>query len=270
MRYRLAIDLGGTDIKSGVVDDSYAIIKSHTIPTRAERSFEAVVADMGRAAKEVAAMAGLTLEDFSCVGVGVPSTINPHTGRLVFSNNTNWRNVPLREELHKNVGLPVYIGNDANCAVIGEALAGAAKGRRNVLMLTLGTGVGGGILYDGRLFTGGDGMGAELGHMTLVHEGIRCTCGLPGCLESYASVSALIRQTREAMEAHPDSLMNQIARERKKVSGRTAFDAMRAGDEAARAVVDQYITFVTNGIGSLVTIFRPEIVLIGGGISNEG
>lgn len=271
MKYRIAIDLGGTDIKSGVVDEEYHIIKSHTIPTGAKRPFEVVVADMARAAVETAEMAGLEIADFSCVGVGVPSTINPKNGLLVFSNNTNWRNAPLRQELAKHLPVPVYIGNDANCAVIGEALAGAAKGKENVLMLTLGTGVGGGIIYEGKLFVGGDGMGAELGHMTLVHEGIVCTCGLPGCFESYASVSALIQQTRDAMKAHPDSMMNRHMQAHDgRVTGRTAFECAKAGDAAALAVVDQYTTYIANGIGSLCTIFRPEIVLIGGGISNEG
>ncbi|MDO4572072.1 MAG: ROK family protein, partial [Clostridia bacterium] len=159
MRYRLAVDLGGTEIKAGVVTEGREVLTSAALPTRSERGFETVVEDMARAAGQAAAQAGLGWADFAGVGVGVPSTINPHTGLLVFSNNTNWRNAPLKEALEKHIPLPVYIGNDANCAVIGEAVAGAARGRKNVLMLTLGTGVGGGILYDGRLFAGGDGMG---------------------------------------------------------------------------------------------------------------
>ena len=153
---------------------------------------------------------------------------------------------------------------------LDEAIAGGAKGRKNVIMLTLGTGVGGGVILGGRLFCGGDSMGAELGHSVLVSGGVRCTCGIEGCLESYASVTALIRQTREAMAAHPESLMNAWEKEHGTVNGRTSFECAKAGDAAALAVVDAYEEYLANGIGSLVNIFRPDVVLIGGGLSNEG
>ena len=213
---------------------------------------------------------GLKIEDFPCVGVGTPGSIMSETGRLCFSNNTNWKDVPMLDELKKYIPIPVLINNDANCAVIGEAVAGAAKGRKHVIMLTLGTGVGGGIIINGKLFAGGDGVGAELGHMTLIHDGYPCTCGIPGCLESYASATALIRQTEEAIKAHPESLMNEWIKENGKVTGRCAFDCAEKGDQAAEEVLDTYTSYVANGIGSLVNIFRPEIVLIGGGISNAG
>lgn len=269
MQYRIGIDLGGTAIKAGVVDENFQVVYTHSQPTG--QGFEQVVADMASAAETVAAMAGLKVSDFPCVGVGTPSCINPNTGRLVFSNNTNWRNVPLREELEKHLPVPVYIGNDANCAIIGEAVAGAAKGRNSVVMLTLGTGVGGGVILNGKLFTGGNGMGAELGHTPLIHRGYPCTCGIDGCLESYASVTALIRQTREAMKAHPESSLHAyVAAHNGEVDGRTVFDCAQAGDATAAAVVDQYLEYLANGIGGLINIFRPEIVLIGGGLSAQG
>ncbi len=270
-KFRLAIDMGGTDIKTGVVDDQYNIIKRHVIPTGAERPFEVVVADMAQAAKDVAAMCGLTFEDFPCVGVGVPSCINPHSGLLVFANNTNWRNAPLREELRKHIPVPVYIGNDANCAVVGEAIAGAARGKKDVLMITLGTGLGGGLISNGKLYLGADGMGMEPGHTVLVHGGLPCTCGLSGCLESYGSVVALIAQARAAMEQHPESCLVEISRAQSgKLNGKIIFDCAIAGDETAQAVVDQFIEYVANGIGSLVNLFRPEVILIGGGICDAG
>ncbi len=270
-QYRLAIDMGGTDIKTGVVDDQFRIIKRHVIPTGPERPFEVVVADMARAAKDVAEMCGLTFKDFPCVGVGVPSCINPHSGLLVFANNTNWRNAPLREELRKHIPLPVYIGNDANCAVVGEAMAGAARGKKDVLMITLGTGLGGGLILDGKLYLGADGMGMEPGHTILVHDGIECTCGLKGCLESYGSVVALIRQAQEAMAQHPESCLHKdMAANGGKLNGKVIFDCAIAGDETAQQVVDQFLEYVANGIGSLVNLFRPEIVLIGGGICDAG
>lgn len=270
-QYRLAIDMGGTDIKTGVVDDQFRIIKRHVIPTGPERPFEVVVADMAQAAKDVAAMCNLTFKDFPCVGVGVPSCINPHSGLLVFANNTNWRNAPLREELRKHIPIPVYIGNDANCAVVGEAMAGAARGKKNVLMITLGTGLGGGLILDGKLYLGADGMGMEPGHTVLVHNGVECTCGLKGCLESYGSVVALIRQAQEAMAQHPESCLHEdMAKNDGKLNGKVIFGCAIAGDETARQVVDQFLEYVANGIGSLVNLFRPEVILIGGGICDAG
>ncbi len=267
MNYRIGIDLGGTAIKAGLVDEQYHIIQSYSQPTG--EGFSTVVANMAEAARRVADKAGLAITDFPCVGVGTPSCINPHTGRLVFSNNTNWRDVPLREELEKHLPVPVYIGNDANCAVIGEAIAGAAKGAKNVIMLTLGTGVGGGVILDGKLFCGADGMGTELGHTPIVSGGTYCTCGISGCLEAYASVTALIRQTKEAMEAAPDSAMHAYAAEEGAVSGKTAFECAKKGDPAAKRVVEQYIGYLANGIGGLINVFRPEVVLLGGGLSAQ-
>ena len=175
MQYRIGIDLGGTAIKAGVVDENNEVVFSHSQPTG--EGFEQVVADMAKAAETVAAMAGLKVSDFPCVGVGTPSCINPNTGRLVFSNNTNWRDMPLREELEKHLPVPVYIGNDANCAIIGEAVAGAAKGAKDSVTITLGTGVGAGVIVNGRIFSGFNQAGSEFGHTVLVSGGVQCGCG---------------------------------------------------------------------------------------------
>ena len=269
MQYRIGVDLGGTAIKAGVVDENHQIICSPTQPS--DHDCDRAIEALAQSVETVASKAGLKPSDFPCVGVGIPSSVNPHTKRLVFANNTGWRDVPLGEALERRLSLPVYIGNDANCAVIGEMLAGAAKGRRSVVMLTLGTGVGGGILLDGKLFVGGDGMGVELGHTPLVHGGHRCTCGIDGCLEAYASVTALIRQTKQAMAEHPESALHPyVADHGGVVDGRTAFDCAQAGDDTAAAVVDQYLEYLANGIGGLITTFRPEIFLIGGGLSAQG
>lgn len=268
MQYRIGIDLGGTTIKAGIVDENHRIVCQHSRPT--EDGFLRVVADIAAAAETVAEQAGRSVRDFPCVGIGTPGRISPRTGRLVFSGNTNWRDVPLREELEKRLPAPVYIGNDANCAIAGEAIAGAAKGCRNVIMLTLGTGVGGGVILDGKLFCGADGMGAELGHTPLTAGGYPCTCGINGCLESYASVTALIRQARDAMAAHPESALHAAAAEEGAVTGKLVIDCAKAGDETALRVVDRYTDYVANGIGGFVSIFRPEMVLIGGGLSGAG
>ncbi len=269
MQYRIGVDLGGTAVKAGIVDENYNILFSCTIPS--DHDFDRAVEGMAAAIETVASEAGLKVSDFPCVGVGIPSTVNPYTKRLVFANNTGWRDAPIGSALESRISIPVYIGNDANCAVIGEALNGAARGRKNVVMLTLGTGVGGGILFDGKLFTGGDGMGAELGHTPLVHGGCRWTCGISGCLESYASVSALIRETKAAMSAHPESMLcAYAAKHAGKVDGKTAFDCTQAGDETASSVVDRYLDYLAGGIGGLITTFRPEIFILGGGLSAQG
>lgn len=268
MKYRIGVDMGGTAIKAGVIDEDFNIVCSHSIPTG--EGFENVVRNIADVVNAVAGMAGLKVEEFPCVGLGTPGSISPSTGNLAFSNNTNWRNVPLRDELAKYLPVPVYIGNDANCAVIGETVAGAAKGHDNVVMITLGTGVGGGVMIGGKLFCGGDGMGAELGHTALIAGGYPCTCGARGCLEAYASVTGLIRQTKEAMDENPDSMLHGWVKEHGSVNGKTVFDCAQQGDAAAQRVLDQYTSYVAAGLGGFINVFRPEIVLVGGGICAQG
>jgi len=268
MRYRIGVDIGGTGIKIGLVDENNQIVNRHSLPTGAERPYLSVVEDI---VKGIAAVKGdISYKEIISVGVGCPGFVNPETGLLVHAGNLNWENVPLKDALESRMGLPVYVGNDANCAVVGETVAGAAKGKRNVMLITLGTGVGGGLILNGKLFTGSMGMGAELGHAILVMDGEPCTCGIRGCFEAYASVSALIRQTKEMMERCPDSAMHEFSQKNARIDGRTAFDCARMGDEAAKRVVEQYIRYVAAGIGSQINVFRPEAVLIGGGISAEG
>ena len=177
--------------------------------------------------------------------------------------------MPFRDAIQKLLPVPVYVGNDANCAVVGETMAGAAKGYDNVVMLTLGTGVGGGIVADGKLFVGGQGLGAELGHMVLEMGGATCGCGMQGCTEAYCSVSSLVKQTLRAMEADSSSAMHAYAKEAGLVDGRTAFECSKMGDRAAVEVVEHYCRYLANAIGSLVTVFHPDVVLIGGGLSNQ-
>lgn len=270
MQYRLGVDLGGTNIKAGVVDENYGIVSYASRPTEAKRPFEAVVASIAEVAREAAQKAGVRIEDMPCVGVGTPGSVQSAAGRVLRAANLYWNDVPLRAELQKHLPVPVYIGNDADCAAAGELLAGAARECDNLLLFTLGTGVGGGVIIDRKIYSGADGLGAELGHMILCYGGTQCTCGIKGCFEAYASVTGLIRLTRQAMERHPDSLMHDIANKRGVVNGRTAFDAEREGDAAAHALVESYIRYVAAGVGSAVSVFRPELVLIGGGISNEG
>ena len=268
MNVRIGVDIGGTGIKAGVVDEQFSIVNRRSVktPDTFEKSMKAV-ADM---ISEMTMQMGLSMADVASVGVGVPCSVIQKTGTLVFANNTNWKNVSIRSELSRYLSVPLYFNNDANCAVIGETVAGAAKGKQYVVMITLGTGVGGGIIIDGKLFAGGDGLGAELGHTPLMYGGIPCSCGLTGCFECYASAKALIRQTKEAMAKDPDTSMHVWAAEHGKVSGRTAFDCAMDGDAAALRVVDQYAAYIACGLGGFINIFRPEVILIGGGVSGAG
>ena len=272
MPYYVGIDLGGTNIATGVVDEQYRIVRKYSVKTRGmELPFESVVENIALAAEEVVCRAGLRMDEIESIGMGTPSCINPETGLLVHANNMGWHNVPLYEELRKFIKRPLFIRNDADCAALGEVLAGSARRFRDALMITLGTGVGGGLIMGGRIFNGCDHMGAEFGHTKLVFDGIQCTCGQYGCFESYGSATALIRQTREAIELHPSSLMGRICGgDLGKVDGKLAFDAARSGDPDAMAVVDQYIRYVAAGLSTLITIFRPEVIIIGGGICAEG
>jgi len=268
---RVGIDVGGTFIKAGVVDEEYTILHKISVPTGGDADFEALVKNIARAGELAVQEAGAQWKDVSSVGIGIPGLLNPRTGVVVLAPNLGggWRDIPFLEAVQKLLPVPVYVGNDANCAVVGETLAGAAKGNENVVMLTLGTGVGGGVITDGKLFVGGRGLGAELGHMVLQMEGAPCGCGLNGCTEAYCSVTSLVKQTRRAMELDQESAMHAYAKEAGLVDGRTAFECSKMGDKAALFVVENYCRYLANAIGSLVTVFRPDVVLIGGGLSNQ-
>ncbi len=265
----VGIDLGGTNIAAGVVDDSGKIIKQLSTPTLASRPAEEIIKDMAIVSKDVVAQAGLDMKDIKAIGIGSPGSVDNANGEIVYTNNLPFYHTKLREELQKYIDLPVNLENDANAAAYGEYVA-TGQEVESFVAITLGTGVGGGIILNQKIYRGFNGAGAELGHFTLVHNGEACTCGKPGCWEAYASVTALIRQTRAAMEKNPDSIMHKMAQEEGKVSGRTAFTSAKKGDAAAQAVVDQYISYVADGVTSIINIFQPNILVIGGGISKEG
>ena len=268
--YRIGIDLGGTNIVAGVVDDEFRIVATAKCKTRIPRPAEEIVVDMARMAKEAVQNAGLTMADIAYVGVGSPGTCNADTGIVEYSNNLQFEKLPLRDMLGGMLDKAVYIENDANAAALGEALAGAAKGAQSCVCITLGTGVGGGIIIDGKIYGGFNFAGAELGHTVIMVDGELCTCGRFGCWEAYASATALINQTRRAMINHPDSAMWSIAEDLDKVNGRTAYDGMRAGDAVAAQVVDTYIKYIATGLINVINIFQPEVLCIGGGICKEG
>ena len=271
MKYYIGIDLGGTNIAAGVVNENKEIVAKTSIKTGSGRPVDLIADDMASAAKQAAEIAGLTLEDVEWVGIGAPGTANRASGIIEYSNNLGWHGVPLVKMLEERTGKKVYIENDANAAAYGEYVAGAAKDADISVMVTLGTGVGGGVVIHNKIYTGFNFAGAELGHSVIVVDGRTCTCERKGCLEAYASATGLITTTKEYMEKYKDSIMWELVEhDLSKVSGRTAFDAMRKGDAAGKQVVDSYIKYLACGITNIINTFQPDILCIGGGISHEG
>lgn len=263
----VGIDIGGTNVKAGLIDGTGKVCKKSSIPTLATRSPKLVIADIAKQIGELTRG-----ETYEAVGIGCPGAINSNDGIVEYSNNLYWKNVPLAAELRELLGgKPVRVSNDANVAALGETRFGAAKAYTDTLLITLGTGVGGGIVVDGKLFEGYKSMGAEVGHTVIVKDGVRCTCGRKGCLEAYASATALIRDTIFAMGTDFNSLMwKEVGGDLGKVDGRTAFECAKRGDATAKEVIDNYIACLGMGIVNLVNVFRSQAVILGGGVSAQG
>ncbi|MGN0321491.1 MAG: type I phosphomannose isomerase catalytic subunit [Oliverpabstia sp.] len=253
---RIGIDIGGTDTKIGLVDIHQKILASETIKTDASRSPEEVIGDIGQSALQLLEAQGIAMDQCVGVGIGVPGTVDRKKGIVLYSNNIRWENVELVREMGKYLPLPTRIANDADCAALGEVVAGAGKECQDVIMLTLGTGVGGGIILDGNIYEGKGIGGSELGHMVIVENGEPCTCGRRGCLEAYASATALVREAKKAT--------GYI------LTPQEIFAGAGQGDRKLQEVVDTYIRRLGIGIVNIVNIFRPQLVLIGGGISGQG
>lgn len=270
MKYYIGIDLGGTNIVAGLVDENYRILNKVSRKTNRPRPAEEIAADMAACALDAIREGGLTKDQIEWIGIGTPGIANSATGIIEYSNNLDFHNVPMVKWISEQIGLPAFVENDANAAAYGEYVAGAAKGATNAICITLGTGVGGGIVIDGKIYAGSNFAGAEIGHTVLNLDGPQCTCGRKGCFEVYSSATGLIRMTEEAIAAHPDSEMANMAAEQGKVSARTAFDCMRRGDQYAKEVVDFYIRALAAGITNTINIFQPDVLCIGGGVCNEG
>lgn len=267
-KYYVGIDLGGTFIKGGIVDDLGNIIYEDKAPTESNKGAEQVAENIAALVKKLLAKVGLGTDDVEGIGMGVPGMIDSKNGNVIYSNNLAWKDFAIGPKVAALTGLRVKIANDANVAALGEVKFGVAKGYENAILLTLGTGVGGGIVVDGKLVEGNKSAGAELGHAVIVAGGEQCTCGRKGCLEAYASATAIIRDTKRAMEANPNSKMWEIGA-LDKVTGKTAFD-YKDVDEYAKAVVDGYIANLACGITNFANIFRPEVVILGGGVCAQG
>ena len=266
MKYYIGIDLGGTNIVAGVVDENYQILTKASVKTNLPRPEQEIPADMAAVARQAAEEAGLSLDQIEWVGVGTPGIANSATGIIEYSNNLGFCNTPMVQYLEEALGRPAFIENDANAAAYGEYVAGAAKGAKHAVCITLGTGVGGGIIIDGKIYCRSNFGGAEIGHTVIDVNGPMCSCGRKGCFEVFSSATRLIRMTKEALAAHPESAM----KDEERITGRTAFNYMRAGDETAKQVVDDYIRYLAAGITNTINIFQPDVLCIGGGVCNEG
>ena len=270
--YYFGIDLGGTNIAVGLVDEELKLITKASTPTLATRPTDEIVRDMAELCKKVAADAGVSLDEVAACGIASPGTANSETGVVEFSNNIPMLFYPMVDKLREFLGMEkIYLDNDANAAALGEVLAGSAKGASSAIMITLGTGLGGGIVIDGKIYSGYNHAGAEIGHMVIERGGRPCTCGRKGCWEAYSSATGLINMTRDALVRYPKSIMHKLVEEEGKISGKTAFAAMKKyNDEAAKEVCDEYISYLATGIANIINIFQPEVVSIGGGVCNEG
>ena len=273
MSYRVGIDLGGTNIVAGVVDEKYEIIARASCKTNVPRPEAEICDSMAAIVKEAIKKAKLKMDDIDYIGIGVPGAVNPETRIIETSPNlffNNWEIAKMMEErLHKYT----KVENDANAAALGEFLAGSAKGTKNAIAITLGTGVGGGIAIDGKIYSGSNFAGAELGHMVIVKDGRECGCGRKGCWEAYASATALINMTKEAIrneKAEYSYMLHLADDDIDNVNGKTAFDAQQAGDPTGAEVVEKYIGYLATGLINIINIFQPDVLCIGGGIAGQG
>lgn len=266
--YYIGIDLGGTNVAAGLVDGEGKLLGKASVPC--PRGDEAIADAIAEAARQAAKAAGVEVSAAHSVGLASPGTIDPEKGIVLHAFNLGMDNVPLADMVTQRLGLPTVLENDANAAALGEFVSGAGVGHKSLVAVTLGTGVGSGAVLEGKLYTGFNYAGMESGHTVIRRGGRECTCGRKGCWEAYASATGLIRSTREAMEAHPDSALWKAAATLEEVNGKTVFDAAQAGDAVAQEVLDEYVEDLACGLANLINILQPEVLCIGGGVSKQG
>lgn len=269
--YYVGIDIGGTGVKAGIVNENGEIVARNKIVTDTASGANKIIDDI---AKQVFALVndnGYSMDDIQAIGVGCPGAINSKTGVVDYSNNLYWEKVPLVSLLEEKTGKTVKVSNDANVAALGESKFGAGKNYNDVILITLGTGVGGGVIIDNKLFEGNESKGTELGHTVIIKGGEPCTCGRRGCLEAYASATALIRETKNAMKKDASTYMWKYCNnDIDSVNGLTAFESAKMGDALAKEVVNNYIECLGEGLVNFVNIFRPQAIMLGGGVSAQG
>ena len=259
----LGVDIGGTNVKFGIVDENYNVVAKRSIPTSKEPGGMKIAEDIVAVIKQL--QQEYAIEK---IGVGTPGRIDREQGICISAGNLTYENVPMIKMIVDATGIPAILENDANCAIWGELYAGLGKAYKDFAMVTLGTGIGGGIIIDGKHYGGAKGGSGEFGHMTIDYQGKECVCGIRGCWEHFGSVTAIIRQTKEAAEANPGSLLAEYCKN--EVNGKTVFDAQAAGCPVAKAVVEQYTDYLLVGIQNIIRALQPEAVVLGGAITGQG
>lgn len=263
--YNIGIDLGGTNIAVGLVDEAHNLVYQTSEPTNLPKSPERLADDIHALVVRMLTDRGLTEADVHCAGIGIPGTVNQAEGTVEYANNFGFDNVPFVRLLQERFSCRLLAANDAGAAAWGEYLAGCGKGVKSMVAMTLGTGVGGGIVLNGRLWGGCNAAAGEMGHMVIHTGGRPCTCGRKGCLEAYASATALVQRATEAVADAPESLLAKGP-----IDGRAVFAAAKAGDETAARVLDEFITDLAEGVTNIINILQPELLCIGGGLSGAG
>ena len=269
--YYIGLDVGGTTFKAGVVTEDGRIVHKDAMPTGIERPYQEIIADMAALCKKVAEDAGIPMSEIKSIGVGVPGLFDNKTGMIPFCTNLGWHDIPFVAEMKKHLDTPVFGDNDATVAGLAESVAGVSAGIKDSVFLTLGTGVGGGIIIDGKPYSGAHGCGSEIGHMMIKMGGELCTCGNYGCFERYASATAIIREARKAIVEHPESsMLAACGGDPEKLNAKIVIDAAKAGDEAAKAVFGGYVHALAVGIINIINMLDPEVIVLGGGVSAAG
>ena len=268
---RIGIDVGGTGIQFGAIDENMNILAEKSIPTTTSVSFSEQVARIADAVVATASAAGFSADQIDRIGVGIPGISDPVTGDIVKCPNMGWFHVPFRQEFMKHLSVPLYIENDANVAALAESAAGVSAGTSSSVFITIGTGIGSGIILNGRIWNGFHGIGGELGHVIFGLNGVPCTCGNHGCLERYCSATALIRMGREAVALQPDSLiLRSVGNDLTRIEARTVIDAARENDPVAVEVYGRWISQLAQAIAGIVNLLDPEVIVLGGGVSKSG
>lgn len=268
--YNIGIDLGGTNIAAAIVTEDGKIIDKASVPTLPKRGYEAVANDMADLCLSLIEKNSISLDDINSIGIGSPGTVDSAKGEVIYANNLYFKNAAVASVIKKKIDKPVYLENDANAAAYGEYVSGAGAVYKDLVAITLGTGVGAGIILDGKIIAGSFNAGGELGHMVISVDGEQCTCGRKGCWETYSSATALIREATNAAQKNPDSMLNKLVEgDLSKMNAKIPFDAAQAGDKVAQDVIDNYIKYLAIGLVNVINTVQPEAIIIGGGVSAQ-
>ena len=267
----IGIDVGGTSIKAGLVDEEGNILFKHSCPTGVERGYSAVIRDIARLGLDTVEQAGRRMDEVKAIGIGIPGIMDQRTGIVPFCTNLAWHDVPIIREMAQYTDLPVYVDNDASVAGLAESVKGVSAGTGSSVFVTLGTGVGGGVIENGKVFSGFHGVATEIGHMVTVAGGLPCTCGKRGCWERYASATALIRAGRVLCAEKPDcALLKRVDGDIRNITAKDVIDLAMVGDDDCAQIFRDYVYHLVVGLTNLINVYDPEVIVLGGGVSHSG